>query len=139
MCFFTMTLGRATNGHTWSQQHDYHIERRARWRSSDCMCLIYLRIGHHGRDNTTMSKVKGKSTLPESPDKWVCRECKKVTAIHLSAPNPFDNTDTIIGCPNCQSVDSLVSACWKCDREACIGTTASTEFRYVHSCHEHQP
>ena len=85
------------------------------------------------------SRVKGVSKLPESPERWVCSECQQVTAEHLSAPSPFDENDTLTGCPNCLAVNSLESACWKCDRPGSIGTTASTEFRYINTCRDHNP
>jgi len=79
------------------------------------------------------------ATLPEAPKRWLCEECGHVSETYLSAPNPFDDDDVVIGCENCKSVDSLIAACWKCDRRAGIGTTASTEYRYVHTCGEHNP
>jgi len=108
---------------------------------SGCFQVSYRHMSVFRQDELPMSesRVKGISTLPEAPDSYLCEECDQVTAIYLSAPNPFDRTDTITGCPNCQSVDSLVRACWKCNRRGTIGTTASTEFRYIHTCFEHNP
>lgn len=85
------------------------------------------------------SRVRGKSKLPEASERWICTECDYVSGTYLTGPNPFDPDDEIIGCVNCKSVDSLVAACWKCDRRAGIGTTASTEYRYIQTCGEHNP
>jgi len=83
--------------------------------------------------------VKGKSPLPESPETYVCEECGDETAVYLSAPNPFNRGETIVGCPSCWSVDSLVRACWKCKAPATSGTPNAGGFRYVHSCFKHRP
>jgi hypothetical protein len=77
--------------------------------------------------------------LPECPEKWVCRECGKVTSEYLTAPNPFELSETLVGCPSCFEVGSLVAACWKCDREASGGYNDSGVYRYVRACHEHAP
>lgn len=48
------------------------------------------------------------------PDlRWKCKECGWTGngAELLSAPNPFDPTYTISGCPQCQTVDSFDNIC----------------------------
>jgi len=85
-----------------------------------------------------MSRAKGKCPLPEAPIRWLCEECDYV-GMYETAPNPFDLSDTITGCPSCQSVDSFVAACWKCNRHGTMGCTNSTEYRYIYSCYEHRP
>jgi hypothetical protein len=86
-----------------------------------------------------MDRVRGESKLPEAPRRLKCEECGHVSETYLTAPNPFESDETIIACENCKQVECLVAACWKCDRQAGIGTTASTEFRYVNTCYEHNP
>lgn len=86
-----------------------------------------------------MSRVKGKSDLPEAPQRYRCDECGHVSETYLHAKNPFDKHDTVIGCEVCKSVDSLQSACWKCDAIGSGGYNNSTEYRYVHSCFKHRP
>lgn len=89
-----------------------------------------------------MGEIKGQSKLPEAPDRWVCGECGELVD-PLYAQNPFDPDGTISGCPVCLSVESIVGACWKCDRIATGGYNSDhfeqTGYRYVHSCHEHRP
>lgn len=87
----------------------------------------------------TESRVKGKSKLPEAPKRWYCEECCEVSESYLTAPNPFDEDDTVTGCESCKSVDSLVAACWKCNRPGSIGTPHCDEYRYIQTCFEHNP
>jgi len=49
----------------------------------------------------------------------------------LYAPNPFDPDDTLIGCPLCKSVSSLVQACdvRECWQEATCGTPTDDGYR----------
>lgn len=88
----------------------------------------------------TETRVKGKSPLPEAPERWYCRECASLFGAgeYLTAPHPFDD-DIVVGCKHCLSIDSLVVACWKCHRPASGGYNNSTEYRYVQACHEHKP
>lgn len=76
---------------------------------------------------------------PEAPERWLCKECDHVSGTYLVAPNPFDPEDQVTGCENCKQVDSLVAACWKCNRPAGIGTPDCNEYRYIHTCFEHRP
>ena len=85
------------------------------------------------------SRVRGISKLPEAMPRWLCNECGHVSETYLTAPSPFDSGDTIAGCENCKEVNSMEAACWKCDRPGTIGTPASTEFRYINTCFEHNP
>ena len=71
--------------------------------------------------------------------RYKCMQCSNIceeTAV-LSAPNPFDATDTIVGCPSCKSVDSLVTACDEpgCTKEASSGWPSDKGYR--HTCFEH--
>lgn len=77
----------------------------------------------------------------EAPPKWICRECGAICAKHLAAVNPFDPSDTISGCPNCLSAETLVGACQvdDCKREASGGYPNALGFRYVRTCHDHAP
>jgi len=85
------------------------------------------------------SMVKGKSSLPEAPNRWYCEECNEVSETLLVAPNPFDKSDTLVGCPKCLCAESMISACWKCNRPAGIGTSDCDEYRYIQTCHKHMP
>lgn len=55
----------------------------------------------------------------------------------LLAPNPFDATDTVAGCPKCKSVDSLVSVCDEvgCDKDVNCGWPSGQGYR--NTCIEH--
>jgi len=86
-----------------------------------------------------MSRVRGKSELPEAPERWYCEECNEVSTEYLTAPNPFDADDIVTGCPICHSVGSLIAACWKCNRPAGMGTPDSKVYRYIQTCFEHRP
>lgn len=72
-------------------------------------------------------------------DRTVCRECGWMgrNAQILSAPNPFDPTDEVNGCPNCKAVSSLLVACQvdKCRKEASIGFPK--DGGYVNACGDH--
>ena len=85
------------------------------------------------------SRVKGESSLPEAPERWHCGDCGHVSETYLTAPNPFDSNDTVVGCENCKAVEAIGPACWKCDSPASIGSTGSDVYRYVQSCYEHDP
>ena len=70
-------------------------------------------------------------------DKWKCRECAVTVTEYLTAPNPFDATDSIIGCPNCKCVDSLEGVC---DEHGCNQISSCgfpTETRYRRTCGKH--
>lgn len=51
--------------------------------------------------------------------KYRCSECRAVSIPEsewLTAPNPFDDSDVVIGCPECKSVNSSVLLC---DEDGC--------------------
>jgi hypothetical protein len=57
----------------------------------------------------------------------------------LTAPNPFDNEDTIIGCPNCKSIDTIETVC---DEDGCwelVTCGTPTENGYRTTCYKHVP
>ena len=79
-------------------------------------------------------------TTPDN-DKWLCEECGKVameTEV-LTAPNPFEPSYPLYGCPSCKDVSTLVMACDEtgCLREVCCGTPTPTGYR--RTCSEHKP
>jgi hypothetical protein len=72
--------------------------------------------------------------------RWRCQECKAITLepALLSAPNPFDPDDTIVGCPNCKSVAEFDELCDEpgCERPASCGfPTAAGGYR--RTCYDH--
>jgi rubredoxin len=71
--------------------------------------------------------------------KWVCRTCdwQGEESQLLTAPNPFDQAETVSGCPRCKSIDSFREACdrLECWSEATIGTP--TERGYERLCSQH--
>ena len=83
--------------------------------------------------------------MPLDPHRWQCRECDAY--MHevdmLTAPNPFDPKDTLVGCPNCKSVGSFREICDEagCNDEATCGFPAKDSgYRrtcYDHSCFKH--
>lgn len=83
---------------------------------------------------------KPRRNLPEQPQRWLCEECGAVCGENiLTAKSPFDENDTLSGCPTCLAAESLIAACWKCDRPSSIGTPLNQQYRYVNACHEHRP
>lgn len=68
-----------------------------------------------------------------------CIECDNIHAENtlLTAPNPFDPTEIVTGCPTCKSVDSLVAVCDEpgCDKEVSCGWGSPSGYR--HTCYEH--
>lgn len=79
--------------------------------------------------------------LPEATPKWLCRECDEVCFENLKAPNPFDPAETIVGCPNCRSAESLDAACQApgCRRMSSGGYPGGYGFRYFWACSKHAP
>lgn len=45
--------------------------------------------------------------------KWQCEFCAAVSVESelLTAPNPFNQTDELIGCPVCKSVEGFIELC----------------------------
>ena len=45
--------------------------------------------------------------------RWKCKECSWLGSDSdlLRSVNPFDKTGTIVGCPNCGSINSFGTAC----------------------------
>jgi hypothetical protein len=74
-------------------------------------------------------------------DKLLCEDCAwhGLQSEMLTAPNPFDATDTIHGCPKCKSVQSLLVACDEpgCWRETSCGTPTPSGYR--RTCGQHAP
>ncbi len=72
--------------------------------------------------------------------RYVCEECSSITDEPdlLRAPNPFDASDELIGCPHCRQVNGFALVCDfpGCQRESSSGEP-TPEGGYVHRCHEH--
>lgn len=77
----------------------------------------------------------------EAPQKWVCKECGCVMAEPLFAPNPFDPSDTVSGCPECKSVNAIEVGCQvgDCRKIASGGHPGGHGFRYIWTCWDHRP
>ena len=74
-------------------------------------------------------------------DKWRCRECNEISieSALLSAPNPFDTSDRIAGCPFCKGVDGFDEICDEpqCEQRVSCGTPTRNGYR--RTCSEHHP
>lgn len=76
-------------------------------------------------------------------DKWLCtnRRCHWVgpTSGLLSAPDPFNEGQTLHACPECRDSSSLAAACDEpgCAKPVSCGTP--TEAGYRNTCYEHMP
>ncbi len=75
------------------------------------------------------------------PVKVVCRNCgwRGLSTEQLFAENPFDSTDTIVGCPKCRCVNTTRNACDErgCWDEDTCGTPTGEGYR--RTCHVHMP
>jgi len=71
----------------------------------------------------------------------VCEECgwKGYTYEILTASNPFDPIDRIIGCPTCKSVETLRTTCDEpgCWEQDTMGTPTKNGYR--RTCWKHKP
>lgn len=79
----------------------------------------------------------------EAITRWKCEACGEVSDQDelLVAPNPFDPGDTIIGCPQCRSVEGFREACASmgCPHASTSGTPDLFGYRYLWLCVEHSP
>lgn len=70
--------------------------------------------------------------------KWRCTECDNIVHELLSAPNPFDTTETISGCPVCRSVECFRLVCDEPDCEQLVSAGWPTpEGGYRRTCGKH--
>ena len=72
--------------------------------------------------------------------KLVCNECLCQTDSKsiLTAPNPFDKNDEIMGCPKCKCVNNMRTACDEpgCWEEDTLGIPTEDGYRRV--CYLHR-
>lgn len=73
-------------------------------------------------------------------EKVIC-ECgwRGLAADMLRAPNPFDPSDELNGCPHCKQPETLLVACDEpgCWRETSCGTPTPDGYR--RTCGQHRP
>ena len=75
--------------------------------------------------------------------KWRCLNCESIIengTLFLRAPNPFNPTDEVLGCPHCKAIADIADAL--CDEPGCellvtCGTPTPTGYR--HTCSKHAP
>jgi len=72
-------------------------------------------------------------------DKVICQDCswKGTFKDLLVAQNPFDETESIQGCPNCKAINMTRLVC---DEHGCwleAGCGFNTEDGYRNTCHKH--
>ncbi len=72
-------------------------------------------------------------------NRYRCVNCDVISneSALLTAPNPFDATEIITGCPVCKSVDALVPVC---DEPGCIKDVSCgwpSPAGYRHTCGTH--
>lgn len=72
-------------------------------------------------------------------EKWKCNECGHhfVQDNFLVATNPFNNKETIYGCPECKTVDQFTNICDEdgCKSDATCGWPSNPAYR--RTCHKH--
>lgn len=70
-----------------------------------------------------------------------CTECDWMGVLgqQLTAPNPFDPSEEIVGCPSCHEPNSFELLCEVdgCTREASCGTSVPGD--YAQTCGKHMP
>lgn len=71
--------------------------------------------------------------------KWRCNQCYEIFQENkfLIAKNPFLDDDSILGCPNCKSVNDFEAIC---DEQGCskvVCCVSPTRQGYRRTCHEH--
>jgi hypothetical protein len=73
--------------------------------------------------------------------KLICEECGWLgqDSEMLKAPSPFDPEHTIVGCPRCREVETLVVACDEpgCSAKVTCGTPTPDGYR--NTCGKHAP
>lgn len=80
--------------------------------------------------------------MKDSGKRWQCRECGSISleVELLRAPNPFDETTTILGCPMCKGVYEFDEICDEpgCEEVATCGFPAGEEKGgYRRTCGKH--
>ena len=74
--------------------------------------------------------------------RYFCEECYSVIPARglLDAPNPFDPTDRVFGCPDCKAVESTMLACYAegCESAATCGSWHPDGI-YRSTCYRHLP
>ncbi|MBA1446803.1 MAG: hypothetical protein M3H12_04745 [Chromatiales bacterium] len=73
---------------------------------------------------------------------WRCLECSEIVLETelLTAKNPFDDTDTLVGCPKCRGVGGFEEICdeTKCEEKATCGFPDKKDFGgYRRTCGKH--
>ena len=76
-----------------------------------------------------------------TPRKIKCYRCRwrGMEVEELTAPNPFDEEDILVGCPLCKRVDTMV---WACDEHDCwseVTCGTPTPNGYRSTCGHHAP
>ncbi len=75
-------------------------------------------------------------------DKRICTSCHRWHGMQpemLTAPDPFNEGETLIACPACRDSCGLVVACDEpdCWRESNCGTPTPAGYR--NTCYDHRP
>jgi predicted nucleic acid-binding Zn-ribbon protein len=72
-------------------------------------------------------------------ERWQCNDCGEIydDPELLTAPNPFDDSLIIVGCPNCKSVGDFMEICDEpnCNRPASCGFPTPDGYR--RTCGDH--
>lgn len=80
--------------------------------------------------------------MPSKVQFWRCGECDKVseTVELLRAPNPFNASEEITGCPACGAVENFAQTCDYpgCRHDVSSGTPMP-DGDYVNRCWQHSP
>jgi hypothetical protein len=74
-------------------------------------------------------------------NKVFCEECDWQGMEHevLIGKNPFDVSDTILGCPKCKTIDKLYPACFADNCWFPVTCGVPTVGGYMKTCGKHRP
>ena len=92
-------------------------------------------VPRKARDKVQAASTDDRKTIYH----WKCEECdwRGQDGDLLRAPNPFDATAKIVGCPRCKEVQCFINMCDEpgCREEASSGWLSDDGYR--RTCHKH--
>jgi len=92
-----------------------------------------------GRDKElSLISSQPEAEMGKRPLRWKCQTCNLINSELLEAPNPFDASLTIYGCPGCKDVNCFVNICDEpgCTDEATCGWPDEDRI-YRRTCYRH--
>jgi hypothetical protein len=83
--------------------------------------------------------IPGDRTIKMTSYHWKCGECdwRGQDADLLRAPNPFDTTAEIVGCPRCKEVQCFINMCDEPGYREEASSGWPSDDGYRRTCHKH--